>query len=379
MPAKPLWSAYYYDGQSAKRRDATVELTPDSLIITVRGEKGRERVVWDYKGVIQTQGFNDGEPVRIERGEEALIITGEGGGGSVAQGSDLTKSFAASLASFAPAYASRFSPPESGRRNVFFVLLLSVLMVIGGLSAYFYLIPRAAVMAAESLPASFEEKLGESFVAEIKTLLPECSSEAVTAPVLSIVKTLSASTPDNPYEFKVHILKDKSINAFAAPGGHIVVLTGLIEASETPEELAGVLAHEMQHILKKHATKRMFEDMTAGVLLSFIFGDAKGVSGALKAAGGLRYSRTLEEEADKAGAELLVRAGVDPDGMIRFFEGLKKDAHGIEEASFLRYISTHPLTNERIEYIKGHIKEMPLQSTALLPDVDWEGVRKACQ
>ena len=367
MALRLSWKAFYYDGESARRHDASIELTPHALILIIEkgnGGGGRERLSWDYSEITQSQGFHEGEPVRLERGDEALVIK-EGG-------------FVLSLSEIAPLFSPRFSSPEGKGRNLVWIPVLTALTAVIGLSAYFWAIPRVASIAAGSVPASVEERLGASFVSELGAVYKECAAEAAQGPIDRIVGTLSSALPDNPYRFKVHIFKNSSINAFAAPGGHIVVLTGLIEASKTPEELAGVIAHEMQHILKRHATKRMFEEMSAGVLFSFIFGDAKGASGALRAAGGLRYSRMLEEEADRGGAELLVNAGVNPEGMISFFENLRRGGDGAGDMEFLRYISTHPLTKERIEYIRAHIEGMPEESVPLLSDVDWEAVRRAC-
>ena len=131
-----------------------------------------------------------------------------------------------------------------------------------------------------------------------------------------IVDTLSASLPEQPYKFQIIVMDTPEVNAFAAPGGSIVVFRGLLEKVQTAEELAGILAHEMQHILHRHSTRMLLEHVSLGLLLGVIMGDANsamkiGKEGA-GLLGALHYGRQFEEQADAEGMRLILAAGIDP-------------------------------------------------------------------
>ena len=176
--------------------------------------------------------------------------------------------------------------------------------------------------------------------------------------------------------------KSPVVNAVALPGGNIVVFGGLLENTRSPEELAGVIAHEMQHISKRHVTKRIIEDSSAGVLISAISGDVTAVMVyGVKIAhtlAMLRYSRQDEEEADAEGMKMILAAGVDPNGMIRFYETLKAKRKMPE---IFKYVSTHPDVDERIVKLQSVIAGSGVQekSRPVLPQGDdWEHLKKRC-
>jgi predicted Zn-dependent protease len=198
--------------------------------------------------------------------------------------------------------------------------------------------------------------------------------------IQEIVAVLASTVTTSPYTFHVVVLDTPSINALAAPGGYVVVFRGLLERTETAEELAGVLAHEFQHVLRRHATRALLRHASTGILLAALSGDASGamtygLEGA-RVLAELRYSRQDEEEADREGYRMLTAAGVDPAGMIRFFETLQKAPGGAP--ALPSYLSTHPSTEGRIERL--HSLGAPPRPAAgrLLPGLDWRDVRAIC-
>ena len=155
-------------------------------------------------------------------------------------------------------------------------------------------------------------------------------------------------------------MKSPEANAFAMPGGHIVVLTGLIEKSDKPEELLGVLAHEMAHVTQRHSLKQIISDLSGRILFSIL---ASGMSDLVYTIGdqgryllAQKYSRAQEEEADEYGFDYLLQAGISPAGLIEFFEKLKEDdmLDGIEIANLL---STHPASEKRIENLSAMMQQ----------------------
>jgi predicted Zn-dependent protease len=197
-----------------------------------------------------------------------------------------------------------------------------------------------------------------------------------------ITATLTAPPPPNiPYTFRVIVVKDPIVNALAAPGGYILVFRGLLDRTRSPEELAGVLAHEFQHVLRRHATRALLQNVSSGLLVAALMGDASGVMAfgleSARTLGTLRYSRQNEEEADTEGMRLLIQAGIDPAGMIAFFEVLQRgDRKG---AALFQYLSTHPQTQERVERLKLLAAQSQVKPVKLLPDYDWRDIRNICQ
>ena len=179
---------------------------------------------------------------------------------------------------------------------------------------------------------------------------------------------------------RVTVVDDGTVNAFAVPGGQVVLLRGLVERTRTPEELAGVLAHELQHVLQRHTTRLLLQHASTGLLLVAVSGDITGAMAygieSARVLGTLRYSRHLESEADVEGLRMLLAADVDPRGMIAFFETMRAAERGAS-ATF-RYLASHPLAAERVEALKqlagSHTKEF----RPLLPGRDWADVRRIC-
>jgi predicted Zn-dependent protease len=175
------------------------------------------------------------------------------------------------------------------------------------------------------------------------------------------------------------VVNDPAVNALAVPGGTIIVFRGLLDKTRSPEELAGVLAHEVQHILQRHATRALLQQLSMKVLLAAAVGDAKGLSYGLEGArilGMLRYSRQYEDEADAEAIRLLVACGIDPRGLAAFFEAIQAD----REASLKipAYLSTHPDMEGRIQRLRTLAAEAPAPRTRLLPGYDWRDMHNIC-
>lgn len=226
------------------------------------------------------------------------------------------------------------------------------------------------------IPPSWEITLGTQVV---DSMYPEAEcvkDPEVVEPVRQIVDRLLASTDRGGYEFHVRIGKEDQVNAFAVPGGQMVVLTGLLAKAESPEEVAGVLAHEIHHVLRRHSLRKMMAYVKWQIGLALLLGDLQTVAELLLAHASklavLAYDRDMEREADYDGLELLQRAGIDPKGMIQFFARLARE-EGILAGS-LTLISTHPGSAERaaeLERWAALAKGLPLRPF----DIDWKRVQ----
>src|SRR5690348_3082585 len=139
------------------------------------------------------------------------------------------------------------------------------------------------------------------------------------------------------------------VNAFAVPGGYILVCRGLIEQVQTPEELAGVLAHECAHLTEKHSMRKLAGTLGPGFVMHYFLGARNSLLTSLTATaayiGQQSYSRKQESEADEIGFDYLVKAQINPEGMIVFFKRMQAQELGFSNPTFL---SSHPPTGERM-------------------------------
>ena len=351
------WTAGYYDGQTASRQNVTVSITYDGL--RIRTEDGAV-IDWLFSDVRRPAHSVSGI-WRLEHGTavpETLVIEdptfwrvlAAGAGRNVKhlmrrRGLTPTKLIAISIASFAA---------------------LALLYAWG--------IPMVATSVASRVPLEWEEGLGKSMVDDFVPENDRCADDVALGAVEQIVNRLTSSL-ETRYTFRVHLTHDDMINAFAAPGGYLVVNAGLIQATTRAEELGGVLAHEIAHVTNQHGTRAALRQIPIQLLLAAATGEVTGALHVLGTIGLTRYSRGDEGEADRAGMAMMQQAQIDPQGMIDVYRMLERE--GMRMPGVLQYLSTHPRTGDRIEELESLIEGggdwMPL-----LPDVDWEDVRVAC-
>jgi len=161
------------------------------------------------------------------------------------------------------------------------------------------------------------------------------------------------------YPIRLTLVNSDIVNAYALPGGQIVVYRGILDKINTPEALAALLAHESSHVNERHSLRSLLRSAASGIIIAVIFSDATGVSGALvtnaNTLNGLHYSRSLEEEADRKGMDLLMANNVNLSGMKQLMQELEKEG---DIPTSLSFLSSHPLTKKRIKtanlYIKQH-------------------------
>ncbi|MBH0200765.1 MAG: M48 family metallopeptidase [Nitrospira sp.] len=216
-------------------------------------------------------------------------------------------------------------------------------------------------LAVDRIPIEWERKLGESayrdFLVHQDVMKEGPSVEAVN----EMIHRLTGQISENPYTFEVTVVKSDVVNAFALPGGYIVVFTGLMKKAENGEEVAGVLAHELNHVLQRHGLERIIKQLGFVAVVSIVLGNPPGLGGVMKQLGvelmTLKFGRAQETEADLTGLQLLHRAKIDPSGMITFFQRLAEKDEGRVE-----WLSTHPMSSARADRLKAELAEMPKQT-----------------
>lgn len=240
----------------------------------------------------------------------------------------------------------------SAANRQFAVLTLTLLVLAGGgaYAAWHWGLPWLAASAARLVPVEWERELGSAVAASIAPGAKPC---------LEVVsRRLEAALPrPNLYRFEIRCAPLAEVNALAAPGGSIVVFQGLLDAVRSEDELAAVLAHEMQHVTHRHTTRAIFRAFALQAVAGMIFGDVTSllaqVSGGLSA---LHYQRGDEDEADREGVRLLRDAGLAPMAMPAMLESLEAATRG--QAGLPAWLTSHPDTRERIEATRALARRM---------------------
>lgn len=210
-----------------------------------------------------------------------------------------------------------------------------------------------------------EQQLGDEMAATVNGQIPLVRNPLLNAYVSSLGRAIAAVSGRPNLDYRFYIVNSGQVNAFALPGGHIYVTRGLIERTESGGELAGVLAHEIGHVVKRHGVDRLERHLRTGslvnVLYSVILGGEPALlrQNALQLAGFLwsaRHSREDEQEADRLAVEYLRESGVDPEEMVTLLESLLAEEQVDSAALSSEWFSTHPLTRTRIQQTQAEIE-----------------------
>lgn len=227
------------------------------------------------------------------------------------------------------------------------------------------------ILKIESTRKKLEEKLGKIFLDTFSHNENQISDNRIVEPIDSLLLEIISRNNLKTGTIKIYILRNSDVNAFALPGNQIVLFSGLIKAAASPDELSGVLCHEVAHIEKGHVMKKLIKEVGLNALISM------ATSGAgpelLQQTAGLisstAYDRNLESEADARAAELLFRAGINPKPFADFLT--RVIAEEGKNATTIPWISTHPDSEERAENILSQIKDYHSDYHAALAEQTW--------
>jgi len=252
--------------------------------------------------------------------------------------------------------------------------LCALLVVVGAPRAAEINLPDMGSPADAVLSKSEESQIGRAIMHQIRASGALVEDPVVNEYINDIGHRVAAHANEGGQKFTFFVIDDPSINAFALPGGYIGVHTGLIEATRTEDELAGVLAHEVAHVTQRHiaraitASKRQSLLSTAIMLGAMIAGAAgaggDAVQGAMAVAQGtqqqaqINFTRSNEYEADRVGIDALAEAGFDPLGMATFFEVISRNTRPVE-ARVPEFLRTHPVGTARIAEARNRARSYP--------------------
>ena len=209
-----------------------------------------------------------------------------------------------------------------------------------------------------------ELKLGEALAAEVDRQSKFVTDPAVTEYVNRVGQNVILRS-DAKIPFTIKVIDSPDVNAFALPGGHLYVNSGLVLAADTEAELAGVIAHEISHVTARHGVEQASKGRLLQYLsipLIFVGGPVgalvQNAANVLVPLSYLKFSRGAEEEADRLGLQYMWNAGYDPTSMLSFFEKLKA-REGKDPGKLAKLFSTHPATGKRIQNARALLSRFP--------------------
>lgn len=241
------------------------------------------------------------------------------------------------------AWHKKSSGKEWIRNSVLLVGILGLLFLL-----YLLIVPWLSMKLASKVSVKTEKQLGDA-VYDAMGL----SAQEDSAKTYWINNFFTVMDVDTRYTIRISIVNSSTVNAFALPGGRIVVYSALLDEITSYPELAALLSHEFTHINNKHSTKSIFRRLGSKVFLGLLFGRFGTVTSVvvnhadnLKS---LKYSRSLEKEADMNGLSILKKRNIDPNGFVDLLTHLKAAA---PENSMPEFLGSHPDVDKRINYIR---------------------------
>ncbi len=359
----------YSDGRSAARREVVVHLDLSGLRIL--DSEGREIDRWPYDELHLLDEDRAGRALRLKCGEEG-----------VARLSVPDRRLLDDLSQRARApQAARAARPRFGPVRVLGLGVAGLAVLV---AVVWVALPRLAGWTAAQIPVSWEAALGDRafeeltavFAAASKAPPKFCETATGRAALDRLTARLAgpAARVAAPYRFRVTVLDIEMANAFALPGGRVVLFRGLIENAGDAGEVAGVLAHEMGHVTHRHGTQAILRGLGLKALFGLMLGDlGEGLFGGIGTTLlSLSYSREAEAEADRVALALLDDTGIGAQGLAAFFERLAES--GPELPAALQLLSSHPSHEARARlFARAKASAAPAMSEA-----DWTALKGMC-
>jgi Zn-dependent protease with chaperone function len=230
--------------------------------------------------------------------------------------------------------------------------------------------------AVKGIPLSWDAKEGEAVIDKLQKKYPFVTDTNVVAQFTKFVEPLTRTIPTNIAQFKFYLLEDPRPNAFALPGGHIVVTTGLLQLADKPEQVLGVIAHESAHVTQRHALQHTISGMGPVYMIQILTGGRNKILETLAYPAELlayeSFSQEYEREADAIGWDRMVAANLNPHGMIDMFRkfqvyekkradafrkvwNVTNTAAGEEHHAF----DSHPSLEKRIAWLEAKWEKLP--------------------
>jgi beta-barrel assembly-enhancing protease len=352
----PVFSATLIDRYSRKRRPVDVVVEPHRLRLF--SEEGEPLDDWAVKGLQFAEKVERGQPVCLAHATHhrvRLIVD------------DL-----AILAELRRAGIKlRVAKAAWGGMPTWMIATVVVVVVLAvGLLSGSTLVTNALVRL---IPARWEKSWGNEIVDTVSQSAPFCKEPEGQDALQTLVKRLAATTEAS-FPFQVHVSNAPVANAFAVPGGQVVIFRGLLDVATTPEEVAGVLAHEMAHEVQRHPTRGVVRSAGIKTVMGLVGGNmGRSMNAATGALLNLSHSRGDESEADSIGVDMLNKANIRADGLIHFFERMSGRGE-TNHSPVLTYLSTHPSDTSRV----ATIRRLARGQGDAMTRKEWQALQSIC-
>lgn len=354
--------AIFFDGTSSKGYPAWVEIASGGLLITFTKDGLESRLYWPIDEVRDKSEANSAKTV-LAHGDvlpKYLEVNG--------------KEFHTQLRNTYPAWnPSRSVVAVSSRFSVVTFVLLGFLVIGFFYVVLAHILPFMVEQAAIRMPWSWEKSMASGLKEQF--LVGEEVNHPKTVLLNQFYQKLRPlpSEMDNPVPIQLTYVNDHRFNAFALPGREVVVFEGAIREMESYPELVALLGHECGHVEGRHSLRSIFRSLSTYLAISIFLGDVGGITAVLienaNTINNLSYSRDFEREADRFSHTLLCLNQVDPQGTVRLMKAMQEIA-GDSESDKLSFMSSHPITSERIENAKAELKKHPCSSNATDPELE---------
>jgi Zn-dependent protease with chaperone function len=355
----------FNDGKTAARRNVTLLIDGDALLIC-RADDGTEAARWPLVE-IRRIGTSSERPQRFRKiNDDARLTLNTDDDGTW-------------LATACPKLNKR----DAGRVRWPVWTGAGVLAVISVLGLVFFLLPGAAALLTGAIPVSLEMRIGSAYRDQLLDLAARFDGNG--SPVqcrnpdgLRILQKRAdeiASLVESPFPIQITVVRFPIANAFALPGGHVLILSELIKTAKSGDEVIGVLAHEIAHVVRRDAMQASMKSAGSALLVSLLIGDVVG--GAMLAGGASAiieggYSRDAEAASDFIAVTALNQLGLSARPLADFLERIEKD----EDSSNIMptFLSTHPSGTDRARDIRALSQAVGRAMNAY----DWRTLQKIC-
>jgi Zn-dependent protease with chaperone function len=349
--------ATFFDGRSAQRRAVRLSFQADAIAIL---ENGETIAVWPFadlrpadapKHTLRLSATSAPELARLEV-QDAALIDAIG-----VRCPDLKR--------------RRRSGEIRGAKIVVWSLAAAVSLVL----TVVYLVPAFADRLAPLVPIPLEQRLGEAVDSQVRAMFGEktCDTPAGLAALDRLGDRL-ADAAELPMPIDIAVLPSDVPNAAALPGGQVYVFDGLLKLAESPDELAGVIAHELGHVEGRDGLRKLIQTSGSAFLLGLLFGDVTGGGALVFGAQVLvdsRYSRDTEAAADDYAAELMLQVGRPPAALGALLSRLGGSG------SALAFISSHPVTAERMAEMEA-AEHPTVLGEPFVEAEEWAALKRIC-
>lgn len=271
------------------------------------------------------------------------------------------------------------------RGREFRIMGLATAALVSAVVAYVVGVPLLASRLVHVVPPEWEIQLGNAAVTQIESALKEDGGFEICDPdpnslanrAIARFATEAVAGTGTPFVPDIKVVRTSIPNAFALPGGHSYYFSALLRETETPDEFAGVMAHELGHVVHRHGMEQLIATSATGLLIGFILGDMTGISVAGAVGAALidsSFSRDAERQADRFAADVAQRMAFQPAAMPRLLQRISKDD---EMSRALALFSTHPLTAER----EAALQAVTVSDASLKPPFtpeEWQAIKTMC-